>query len=293
MKKHSEAVALAAILLLALGLRAWGIGWGMPYAFHPDEDNYLPGAMGMLLKGDLNPHYFSNPPLVTYAVLAELFAYLKAGQLLGFPQTPMDVGLQLLVAPTPLYAMARMNSALAGTATVLMTYLVGRKLLGTWPSLAGALLLAVAFLPVRDSHYAVNDIPATFLLMASFLFATRIPSGTVGKGLVPYLLSGLLLGLGVAFNGQEGLETARQRLPDLIVLDVMMEEVTEGFDLSREFRADPSLGHVPIIMLTSVNRQFRPLTFGPDPTWLPVDRFLDKPLPPQRLLAEIESILEK
>lgn len=97
----------------------------------------------------------------------------------------------------------------------------------------------------------------------------------------------------VAFNGQEGLEVARQRLPDLIVLDVMMEEVTEGFDLSREFRADPSLGHVPIIMLTSVNRQFRPLTFGPDPTWLPVDRFLDKPLLPQRLLAEVESILEK
>ncbi len=97
----------------------------------------------------------------------------------------------------------------------------------------------------------------------------------------------------VAFNGREGLETARRQLPDLIVLDVMMEEVTEGFDLSREFRRDPSLSHVPILMATSVNRQLRPLTFGPDPAWLPVDRFLDKPVPPQILLAEIERLLPR
>ena len=235
MKKHTEAVALAAILLLALGLRAWGIGWGMPYAFHPDEDNYLPGAMGMLLKGDLNPHYFANPPLLTYAVLAELFAYLKVGQLLGLLQTPMDVGLQLLVAPTPLYAMARMTSALAGTATVLVTYWIARRLFGGRVGLLSALLLAVAFLPVRDSHYAVNDVPATFLLMASFALAVSVYRlGDVGKGLVPfrtvapdrpaagdeplpyvtgrpwvpYLLSGLLLGLATATKYNVGLGAA-------------------------------------------------------------------------------------
>jgi len=96
-----------------------------------------------------------------------------------------------------------------------------------------------------------------------------------------------------AYSGREGLEVARAELPDLIVLDVMMEETTEGFDLSREFRKDPMLSHVPILMLTSVNRRFRPLRFGPDEDWLPVDRFLDKPVRPQQLLAEIDQLLQK
>ena len=94
-----------------------------------------------------------------------------------------------------------------------------------------------------------------------------------------------------AYNGREGLEVARTELPDLIVLDVMMEDSTEGFDVSRELRSDPMLSHVPILMLTSVNRRFRPLRFGPDENWLPVDRFLDKPVRPQLLLAEIERLL--
>lgn len=97
----------------------------------------------------------------------------------------------------------------------------------------------------------------------------------------------------VAFGGQEGLEVARTELPDLVVLDVMMGDTIEGFDVSREFRQDQTVGHVPIIMLTSINRQLRPLTFGPDENWLPVDRFLDKPVRPQQLLEEIERIIAR
>ncbi len=171
---HRTTIALLGILSLAFGLRVWGLGWGMPFAFHADEDNYLPGAITMLVKGDLNPHYFRNPPLLTYAVLTELLAYMGLGQLLGGPRSVEEIGLQMLQSPAPLYLIARMNGALTGTATVLVTYLAAKRLFDTRTGLAGALLLAVAFLHVRDSHYAVNDVPATFLLMVSFYFATRI-----------------------------------------------------------------------------------------------------------------------
>lgn len=214
MRKLRAAIPLAMILTLALGLRVWGIGWGMPYAFHPDEENYLPGAVGMLIKGDLNPHYFHNPPLLTYTVLLELLLYLKVGQLLGFLQLAADLGHQLLVSPTPLYVLARMNSALLGTATVFATYLVAKRLLGGKSALASALLLAVAFLHVRDSHYAVNDVPAAFLLMVSVYFATRIyaPSPAVNPSPEDtparwrdYLLGGIFLGLAVATKYNVGL----------------------------------------------------------------------------------------
>jgi hypothetical protein len=222
-------------MALAFGLRIVGLGWGMPYAFQADEDNYLPGAIRMLTRGDLNPHYFANPPLLTYTVLAELTAYLRLGQILGFLHSAQDVGRQILVNPTPLYLMARMNGALAGTATVLLGFLIARRLHGSKVGLASALLLSVAFLLVRDSHYAVNDVPATFLLMVSFYFATRVAApGAVAEGLTPastslgcalssnevrapikgaatetllrdYLLGGLFLGLAVGTKYNVGL----------------------------------------------------------------------------------------
>jgi two-component system, OmpR family, alkaline phosphatase synthesis response regulator PhoP len=94
-----------------------------------------------------------------------------------------------------------------------------------------------------------------------------------------------------AFGGQEGLELARRMLPDLVVMDVMMDETTEGFDVSKQFRAEPALSHLPIILLTSINRHFRPLSFKPDDSWIPVERLLDKPVSPQRLLDEIDTVL--
>lgn len=188
--KRGEAILLSLTLALALALRLWSINWGMPFALHADEDNYLPGAVGMLMKGDWNPHYFHNPPLLTYLIALELMLYLGIGKLVGLLQSAADIGHQLLVAPDPLYALARGNSALLGTATVLLTYLAARRLLGTRTALLSGLLLAVAFLHVRDSHYAVNDVPATFLLMASFYFAARIFSSPVATGLAPRSVHG-------------------------------------------------------------------------------------------------------
>ncbi len=96
-----------------------------------------------------------------------------------------------------------------------------------------------------------------------------------------------------AFGGQEGLELARRELPDLVVMDVMMDDATEGFDVAKQFRAEPALSHLPIILLTSINRHFRPLSFKPDGDWIPVERLLDKPVRPQQLLNEIAALLNR
>lgn len=96
-----------------------------------------------------------------------------------------------------------------------------------------------------------------------------------------------------ATTGSDGFEQARIARPDLVVLDVMMEDATEGFDTAKRLRGDIELKHIPIILLTSVNRQFRPLSFAPDPEWLPVDRLLDKPVDAARLLGEIASLLRR
>ena len=90
-----------------------------------------------------------------------------------------------------------------------------------------------------------------------------------------------------ARNGKEGIEKARSEKPDLILLDVMMTRLSEGFDTSRELRAHVETKNIPIIMTTAINAKV-PFGFGPDKTWLPVDRFIEKPISPERLLKEVE-----
>ena len=90
----------------------------------------------------------------------------------------------------------------------------------------------------------------------------------------------------VAYSGAECLEKARAERPDLIVLDVMMATRSEGFNVSRDIRNSEFTKDIPILMVTSVN-QTVPYKFAPDDTWLPVDAFIEKPVSPERLLAEV------
>lgn len=96
-----------------------------------------------------------------------------------------------------------------------------------------------------------------------------------------------------AANRTEGLETIRAEKPDLAVLDVMMEANDDGFEMARELKQDTELKTMPILMLTGVKREtgidFKS-TAG-DPTWNPVDGFLDKPVKPDAFLAEVEKLL--
>lgn len=93
----------------------------------------------------------------------------------------------------------------------------------------------------------------------------------------------------------EGMEKVRAEKPDLIILDVMMSTWTDGFDMARELRKDDEFKDVLILMLTGVKDQtgidFKS-TAG-DPTWCPVDGFLDKPVEPETLVAEVERLLLK
>lgn len=97
----------------------------------------------------------------------------------------------------------------------------------------------------------------------------------------------------VAFDGKEGIAKARELKPDVIVLDVMMVDIDEGFNVAREICNDPELRGTSIIMLSSVNRLLRPMHFEPDPDWLPVSAFLDKPVSPERLAEEIERLVPR
>lgn len=96
----------------------------------------------------------------------------------------------------------------------------------------------------------------------------------------------------VAHDGVSGLAKAHEVRPDVMILDVMMTTDTEGFEVARRIPESPELRHMGVLLVTGVTRALHlPGGLQPDDTWLPVDRVLEKPIAPDRLIAEVERVL--
>ena len=95
-------------------------------------------------------------------------------------------------------------------------------------------------------------------------------------------------------DGSRQLEEAR---PDVVVLDVMMPDGTEGFQWVWKIRrhADPALREVPVIVVTSIHSttklRFHPGDADESGSYLPIQGLLDKPVNPDKLAEKIENIL--
>lgn len=101
-----------------------------------------------------------------------------------------------------------------------------------------------------------------------------------------------------AANADEGLQKVKAIKPDLIILDVMMDTTTAGFQVSLTLRSpDPqseyaAYSQIPILMLTAIH-QTTPLRFGPDKDYLPVDAFIEKPIEPKKLIDQVRAHLKQ
>jgi 4-amino-4-deoxy-L-arabinose transferase-like glycosyltransferase len=185
--------ALAGVLIAAVSLRLWGVGQGLPYIYNLDEsDHFVPHAVAMFRHG-LDPHYFANPPALTY-LLHFLFALWfggASGVAHAYAHHPEDV-----------YVLARVTTAVLGTAAVWLLYLLGARLFGRAVGLLAAAIEAVAFLPVFYAHVALNDVPTLAPLTLSLLGA----AGVLRRGrALDYLLAGVGLGLACATKYTAGI----------------------------------------------------------------------------------------
>ncbi len=96
----------------------------------------------------------------------------------------------------------------------------------------------------------------------------------------------------VASTADEAWKTLQQSVPDVIILDVMMEEFDAGFRLAHDL--DIRYPKVPVLLLTAVHDYMSDkwqFSREQDGDWLPVRKFLEKPVPPARLVEEIREAL--
>src|SRR6476659_7711251 len=105
--RSAERLALPLIVLVALGLRLWGIHHGLPYVYNADENaHFVPRAIGMF-GHSYNPGYFVNPPAYTY-LLHAVFDLRFGGR--------AGVGEAMAADRTAVFETARAVAALLGTA---------------------------------------------------------------------------------------------------------------------------------------------------------------------------------
>jgi two-component system alkaline phosphatase synthesis response regulator PhoP len=95
-----------------------------------------------------------------------------------------------------------------------------------------------------------------------------------------------------ATSGNEGLEKVRADMPDLIILDLMMEKHDSGFAFSKEIKNDPLFKNIPILMVTAVAEAtgYR-FSLEEDGYWMKTDDFIEKPVMPDVLIGKIEKLL--
>jgi DNA-binding response OmpR family regulator len=91
-----------------------------------------------------------------------------------------------------------------------------------------------------------------------------------------------------ASDGDEAWRLARERLPDLVVLDVMMPGMS-GWEVCRKIRQDAALAHTGVLMLTGIGESLNEATsplFG-------ADEYIDKPFDFEKLDEKILDVLER
>ncbi|MEA1970906.1 MAG: response regulator [Thermodesulfobacteriota bacterium] len=95
-------------------------------------------------------------------------------------------------------------------------------------------------------------------------------------------------------NIKEGRKAIDRVLPDLIILDVMMEKHIDGFELCSDLKNDEACRMIPVIMVTAVTEKtgfkFSPETDG---EYLKADDYISKPVPVAELLSRVNKLIGK
>ncbi len=94
----------------------------------------------------------------------------------------------------------------------------------------------------------------------------------------------------LANSGEEALGKIGKKKYDCIVMDVMMQDLSDGLDTAKKIKANTATRAIPIIMLTSVNEHFDYRT-QIDEAFYPNDKWLDKPVDPNLLMKEIKKLV--
>jgi 4-amino-4-deoxy-L-arabinose transferase-like glycosyltransferase len=183
-------VNLALVLLIAVLLRLWSIGYGLPATLTPAERTVLDQVLGILKLNQWQPAALDPSPLLAYFLVPLAIVRFLTGVASGWLGSLADLDAGALAL------WARALVALVGSVTVWIVFQIGLRW-GARHALLGAGLMAVMPSHVRASHFATPEVPAVFFLALTILLSLRACERTNWRA---FLLAGVTAGLAFAMN---------------------------------------------------------------------------------------------
>ncbi|MHB1296354.1 MAG: response regulator [Anaerolineae bacterium] len=95
-----------------------------------------------------------------------------------------------------------------------------------------------------------------------------------------------------ATNGDVALQVLAAQPVDLVILDIMMQGILDGWDAGRRIRTDPRLRGIPILVVSSITESGYLEMMPTDEDNL-IDNFLSKPIEPNKLVSEVKRLLRR
>jgi 4-amino-4-deoxy-L-arabinose transferase-like glycosyltransferase len=191
MGKKTEIALVLVMLAAAVALRMWGLWFGFPDYYRPDEE-YFANSVASMDRTDLNPHFFYYPHGYMYFNLVLWRGYVLGRLLLHQYYPPQGISQIYNAIPHILYLLGRLSSVLFGSLTVLMLYLLGRRFYGVAVGLIGGFFLAINPTHVLNSHFYKSDIATAFFIIAALYFLLAyIEQGRRGNYIAAAILSGV------------------------------------------------------------------------------------------------------
>ncbi|TSD05529.1 MAG: glycosyl transferase family protein [Parcubacteria group bacterium Athens0714_12] len=202
-----EKIVLAVVLILAFYLRIWGINYGLPNFFIGDEQSIVGGALKMgelkILIPALYPEEFRSlyyPPFISYLYLIFLTPFILIKYLFGGFLDFAEFRQELSLNYGFVWFWARFFTALIGSATIYLVYLIGKKFFNKKTAFFASLFFSLSFFHLQLSHFARHWAPIVFFFCLAVLISCFIYKSFCKKY---YFLAGLVSGLafGISYIG--------------------------------------------------------------------------------------------
>ena len=187
---------LMAAVAIGVALRVAGLAHALPHVYNPDEVSIVSRALA-LGSGDFNPHNFLYPSLFFYLLAAAVGAFAGLQWVTGHVLALAAFEAQFWRDPTAVYLVARSLPVLAGVLTIVATWRLALKVGDRTGARVAAVLMAVAYVPVRDAHFVKHDVPATLLILLAALASWRVWKQGRGRD---YALAGASMGVASALH---------------------------------------------------------------------------------------------
>ena len=161
------------VLVVALVVRLWGLGFGLPHPMTRPDEEFLIDVASRFFDGDFNPHFFEWPSLYFYVVHGALRGAYVIGSV-GGAYTDLRMFAEMVARDAAwVHLMLRLMSVAAAMGTIVVVYRLARRLFTPDTGLAAAGFLALAYLHVRDSHFGVLDVPLAFAIVITLALLVR------------------------------------------------------------------------------------------------------------------------